>query len=258
MTELAARGVTVTLGGNVIVRSVDLSVSAGDWLVMVGPNGAGKSTLLRALLGLVDHAGTVSIAGTDASTMAVRERAKRMAYVPQNAEIPTGTAVLDYVLLGRTPHLRRGLYLGDEDVGIAIDALDRLGLTGFAERDLMSLSGGERQLAVIARALAQQTTIFVLDEPTTALDIGHQQHVLATIERLRVDLGLTIVSSLHDLTLAADYGTELLMLADGAVVGNGAAADVLTPEAIAAHYGAAVDLIEHAGRTLVVPRRPEM
>ena len=155
-----------------------------------------------------------------------------------------------YVLLGRTPHLAPLGAERDEDLTIAADALATLDLDDLAHRRLDTLSGGERQRAVLARALAQEPSLLLLDEPTTALDIGHQQDVLELVDGLRRDRGLTVVSTMHDLTLAAQYGDHLVLVADGRVVASGAPIQVLTGPDVARHYGATVDVIRHrdAGR----------
>jgi iron complex transport system ATP-binding protein len=164
-------------------------------------------------------------------------------------------SVVDYVLLGRTPH--RGA-LGAEsrdDRAVVVEVLRQLDLVRFARRLLTTLSGGERQRVFLARALAQQSAVVLLDEPTAALDIGHQVDVLHLVDQLRRDLGLTVVSTLHDLTLAGRYPDTLVMLAEGRVVAVGAPRDVLTPELIERHYGTPVRVIEDVSGLVVVPTR---
>ena len=177
---ISISGLTVDLGNQRILEDVDLDVDAGEWITIIGPNGAGKTTMLRSLLGTVEHAGTIELDGTRPSKPI--ERARRLAYVPQSPVIPGGMLVGDYVLLGRTPH--RGVFGRDSDTdcSIAMDVLTRLDLADFTMREVGSLSGGERQRVVLARALAQQADIVLLDEPTTALDLGHQQDVLDLVE----------------------------------------------------------------------------
>jgi iron complex transport system ATP-binding protein len=159
--------------------------------------------------------------------------------------------VAEYVLLGRSPFVS---YAGSEsrhDVEVARAALRRLDLRDFAERDLSSLSGGERQRAILARALAQEARVLLLDEPTTALDAGRQQQVLELVDELRVEEGLTVLSAMHDLTLAGQYAGRVVLLAHGRVVAQGEASEVLTVETIAEHYGAVVRILDGA----VVPVR---
>jgi iron complex transport system ATP-binding protein len=242
---IAGARVSVTLLDRVVVRDVDVTVARGAWLSLIGPNGAGKTTLLRALAGQVPAAGTLTIAGRPWASMPARRRARQVAVVPQQPERPSGMRVLDYVLLGRSPHLP---YLGTErrdDVLIAHAQLERLDLVAFADRPVTTLSGGEFQRAVLARALAQQAPILLLDEPTSALDLGHAQQVLELVDELRRERGLTVVAALHDLTLAGQYADELMLLVDGRVVAKGPAVDVLTGENIGTHYHATVEVVRH-------------
>jgi iron complex transport system ATP-binding protein len=187
-----------------------------------------------------------------------RRRAWTVAGVPQRPERPAGMRVVDYVLLGRSPYVP---YLGMEgrsDLAVAEAQLERLELVSFADRPVTTLSGGEFQRAVLARALAQQAPVLLLDEPTSSLDLGHAQQVLELVDELRRERGLTVVSALHDLNLAGQFSDELLLLVDGRVVARGPAVEVLTAELIAAHYGANVTVIhdEVAGPVLVPRRSP--
>jgi iron complex transport system ATP-binding protein len=252
---LRCDAVTVDLDGHRIVDAVTLEVAAGEWLSIVGPNGAGKTTLLRAIAGLVPAGGTVSVDGRPIATLRPRARALRLALVPQVPVIPPGVAVFDYVLLGRTAHVP---FFGSEtaeDLRLVHDALALLGLDGFASRDVESLSGGERQRVLLARALVQDAPLVLLDEPTTALDIGHQQDVLDLVDRLRHERGLTVVSSMHDLTLAGQYADRLVLLDRGRVARCGPADEVLTEDNLARHYGARVRVIRGEGGLVVVPDR---
>lgn len=244
---LEVRGLDVDLDGRPVLSEVSLKVAAGSWQAVIGPNGAGKSTLLRAVLGLLPATGTVRLAGTDLPALKPRQRARLVAYAPQSPVLPTEMTVFDYALLGRSPYIP---HLGREsarDRAVATEVLDRLDLTGLAGRRLGQLSGGERQRVVLARALAQQTRVLLLDEPTTALDIGHQQQVMELVDRLRLADGLTVVTTIHDLSLAAQYADTLLLLSGGRVAAAGPAADVLTESAVAEHFGARVRITPGPG-----------
>ncbi|XVQ08509.1 ABC transporter ATP-binding protein [Spirillospora sp. CA-255316] len=254
---IAVRDLSVTLGGRKVLDGVSLEAPPGSWTAIIGPNGAGKSTLLRAVLGLRPGPGRITVAGTDPRALKPRQRARLLAYAPQNPQLPAGMTVFDYTLLGRSPYIP---HLGREsarDRAIARDVLERLDLTGLAARPLDQLSGGERQRVVLARALAQQTSVLLLDEPTTALDIGHQQQVLELIDRLRLADRLTVVTTIHDLTLAGQYADRLLLLSSGRVAAAGPPARVLTREAVAAHFDARVQVTAGAdGRPILSPERP--
>jgi iron complex transport system ATP-binding protein len=257
MSELAVvvAGLDVDLGGAPILRGVDLEVAAGEWVTVIGPNGAGKSTLLRAVGGLLPPAGSIFLFGTPSARLRRRERARLVATVAQSPAVPPGMAVLDYVLLGRTPYIPM---LGREsagDLAAVRETLDALDLAGFADRRLETLSGGERQRAFLARALAQQAPLLLLDEPTSALDIGHQQEVLELVDRLRRERGLTVLTSMHDLSVAGEYAERLVLLDGGRVAAVGAPPEVLTAELLARHYRAQVRVIPGERGPLVVPVR---
>jgi iron complex transport system ATP-binding protein len=252
VSAVKAAGVRVTLDRKPILRGVDLAVASGSWHAVLGPNGAGKSTLLKAVVGILPHQGEIRVGGEMVAKLAAKARARLIAYVPQQPQLPADMTVAEYVLLGRTPHLG---YLGVEsrtDRAVADGALERLDLSGFAGRRLGAMSGGERQRVVLARALAQQAGVLLLDEPTTALDLGHQQQVLDLVDELRATEGLTVISTLHDLSLAAQYADDLTLLVDGAVVACGTAHEVLTEQRVAEHYGARVKVFDDGeGRPVI-------
>jgi len=256
VTAVELRGVSVDLDRRPVLRDLDLTVPGGARLGLIGPNGSGKTTLLRAVAGLVPHRGQVQIGDAPPGSLSRRELARRIALVPQAPAVPAGITVSDYVLLGRTPYIP---YLGTEtrrDLAIVADVLDHLDLGAFAGRALDSLSGGERQRAVLARALAQQAPVLLLDEPTTGLDVGHQQQVMELVDTLRRDLELTVVSAMHDLTLAGQFADQLVLLDRGRVAAAGPPRAVLTEEVIARHYHASVRVLEDpGGGTVVVPVR---
>jgi iron complex transport system ATP-binding protein len=258
VTELAVSGVGVAYDGVPVLRGVTLEVATEEWVGIIGPNGAGKSTLLRAVAGLVPAAGQIRLDGTAVAELPGRERALRMALVPQRPIIPAGMTVADYVLLGRNPHIP---YLGSErrrDVDVVVEAMESLDLVGFRNRRLETLSGGELQRAVLARALAQEAPLLLLEEPTAALDMGHQLAVLQLVDDLRRRRRLTVVSALHDLTLAAQFCDRLVLLAEGRIVADGQARSVLTEQAIRDHDGAEVKVLDDPeGGLVIIPlRRP--
>ncbi len=249
------RGLGVRFGGVAVLRDIDLDVAPGEWVTVIGPNGAGKSTLLRAVGGLLAAPGSVELFGTALGRLRRRERARVVATVAQSPVIPPGMSVLDYVLLGRTPYIST---LGREsraDLAAVGDVLERLDLVRFADRPLQSLSGGERQRVFLARALAQGATLLLLDEPTSALDIGHQQEVLDLIDRLRGDGQLTVLATMHDLSLAGAYADRLVLLAAGRVVASGRPDQVLTTELIEQVYRVRVRVVDDPYGRLVFPVR---
>ncbi|MET0458871.1 MAG: ABC transporter ATP-binding protein [Ilumatobacteraceae bacterium] len=256
MSSLELRGLEVSYGRRQALAPFDETIHSGEWLGLIGPNGAGKSSLLRAVVGLVESTGEILVDGSPLSLRSRRRRAELVAYVPQTPSMPDDMTGFEYVLLGRSPYVS---YFGTEsrhDKAMTADVLRRLELHEFADRRLGTLSGGERQRLVIARALAQEAPILLLDEPTSALDIGHQQQALELVARLRRDHGLTVVSAMHDLTLAGSYSDRLVLLHEGVCVASGPAADVLRAETLAEFYGVRVTVHhEPDGTVVVIPRR---
>ena len=252
MIEL--RNLSVTFTGTDAVRAVSLEIGADEWVMLIGPNGAGKTSVLRALCGLVRFHGEVYLDGRDMRELGRRELSRLIAFVPQNPATPFELTVAEYVLLGRTPHLGYFAAEGRHDRVAASRALERLDLLPFSERALGSLSGGELQRAVLARALAQEAPVLLLDEPTTSLDLGRQQQVLELVDSLRTD-GLTVVSTMHDLTLAGQFGDRIVLIDRGEVVAEGEPADVLSARNLSAYYGANVRVLRDEGGTFVLPQR---
>ncbi len=256
MSSLGFECLNVRYGTQEALYAFTDQVKPGEWLCLIGPNGAGKSSALRAVAGIVPHRGNITVDGAPLFERSPRRRAALVAYVPQSPLMPDDMTGGEYVLLGRNPYIG---YFGSEtkhDRALVADVLDRLDLRAFADRRLGTLSGGERQRLVIARAVAQEAPILLLDEPTSALDIGHQQQALELVDRLRREHGLTVVSAMHDLTLAGLYADRLALLHQGHVVASGDAAHVLRPETLSEFYGVSVSVHhEPDGTVVVVPRR---
>ncbi|TMF68309.1 MAG: ABC transporter ATP-binding protein [Chloroflexi bacterium] len=256
MSDIVLAGVSVAYDGEPVVRDLDLTVASGEWLSLIGPNGAGKTTILRAIARLVSFQGEIRIGGRAVTELSSRDVARTVAVLVQEPQMPAGMTVAQYVLLGRAPHLG---YLGKEssrDRRIVRDVVRRLALEELASRPLDRLSGGERQRAAIARALAQQAPVLLIDEPTSSLDVGRQQSVLELIDQLRKEQELTVIAAMHELTLAGQYADRLALLVGGRLAAVGSAAEVLTEPAIAEHYRAQVKVIQMNGSgTAVVPVR---
>ena len=248
-------GLTAAYGRTRVLDSVRLTLEPGGWLAVIGPNGSGKSTLLRSILGFHPHQGQVRIDGVPTTGMRRRDRARSLAYAPQTPVLPDGVTTREYVALGRTPHRPLLAAPRGVDRSVVADVMERLELDRLAERPLATLSGGEQQRAVLARALAQQPRVLLLDEPTAALDLGHAQQVLDLVDRLRRQDGLTVLSTLHDLTLAGQYADRLALLSGGRVAAEGPPADVLTPAALSTHYGARAEVVAGPNGPTVMPVR---
>lgn len=236
MSVLSAEGVAVELDGQALLHDVDLTVGSDEMLALVGPNGAGKSTLVRALVGLTRlSAGEVKVAGRPLSSWSARALAMEMSYVGQDHP-PVDLTVEELVLMGRYAHRARFAGLTVDDRQAARSALATAGLDGRRARTVASLSGGERQLAHISRALAQDAPLLLLDEPTAALDLKHQLTVLSLLRELAL-AGRSVIVVLHDLNQAARFCDRIAVLDHGTVRAVGAPAEVLTPDRIAEVYG---------------------
>nr|WP_313543904.1 ABC transporter ATP-binding protein [Leifsonia aquatica] len=236
--ELVARDLTLSYEGRVVVEGLDLTVPPGKVTAIVGPNACGKSTLLRGLSRLLAPAGgSVLLDGADIHSLPTKQVATRLGLLPQTPVAPDGITVADLVSRGRYPHqgwFRR--WTADDDTAVS-EAMAATGITELAERSVDELSGGQRQRVWIAMALAQQTDILLLDEPTTFLDISHQIDVLDLLLDLNAARGATIVMVLHDLNLAARYADHLVAMRDGSIVAAGDPSEVVTAELVRDVFG---------------------
>ncbi len=253
---LEVRGLHVAYGSRDVLRGIDLRVEPGEVVGLVGPNGCGKTTLLRAVTRLTPwQVGDVAIGGEPVQRLTRRDLACRAAVVPQSPMLPAGFTALDIVVMGRTPRLSFLQQESAEDYGIARDALARVDGADLAMRPVDELSGGERQRVVLARALAQQAPLLLLDEPVANLDIGHQMSVFQLLRELAAREHLAVLVTIHELVLASLYCDRVALMADGAIIADGRPADVLTAERIARAYGARVLVLETPGlpAPVVVP-----
>ena len=256
---LEAGDVRVELGGRPVLGGVDIRVQAGEVVGLVGPNGAGKSTFLRIVTRIVaPSGGEIRVRGDAIEELSRRELAKRVAVVQQLPEAPATLRVRDLVLLGRHPHLRLLSRESHRDLAIVEEALRGVGCLELADRELGTLSGGERRRAFIARALAQQAPLLLLDEPTANLDLAAQHEVLELIAELAAG-GAGVLLVIHDLTLAAAYCDRVVLLDRGRVVAAGPPSEVVTAEVVRSVYGDAVSVVSHprTGAPLIVPVRLE-
>lgn len=253
---LAIEGVRFAYaGGPDVLRHIDARIEKGGFFGIVGPNGAGKTTLLRILSGyLKPQEGRVLLGGADVSGLGAREIARRMALVPQFSGMDYDFTVQDIVLTGRNPHISRLKGETKDDYDIANEAMRRAGLLEFKNRSVLSLSGGEWQRMIVARAICQQSDFILLDEPVSHLDIRHQVDLLKTVRELVEEEGITAVAVLHDLSLTCNFCDWVMLLEQGRVYASGSPEEVLTEENIAAVYGLAVHLTRLDGRLYILPR----
>lgn len=245
--RLAAERLAFGYPGHTVGAGAALSVEPGEVLCLLGPNGSGKTTLFKTLLGLLPpHAGRVLVDGRALAALSVRERAAAIAYVPQAQALPFPFEVREVVLMGCSGRLGLFETPGPRHRAAAESALERLGIGELASRTFTRLSGGQRQLVLIARALVQDTPLMVLDEPTASLDFGNQARVLEEVRRL-ADAGLGVVLSTHDPDHAFAIGDRVALLREGRIVAQGAVAETLTEERLSGLYGVPVSLAHLPG-----------
>ncbi|MDD5017567.1 MAG: ABC transporter ATP-binding protein [Eubacteriales bacterium] len=236
------------------LRGVSFCIPAGCFCGIIGPNGSGKTTLLKCISGyFTPDEGQVLIDGKDVACFSTREIAKRMALVQQHASLEYDFTVMDIVLTGRNPHIKRMRSETEADYAIAHNALECAGIHELKDRLLTTLSGGEWQMMILARALCQQADIMLLDEPVAGLDIAHQVGIMSTVRRLAAERGISVVCVLHDLNLARAFCQQIVLLKKGMRYAEGTPDSVLTKSNIEHVYGTKVNIIEQDGQKYILP-----
>lgn len=254
--RLQARGVTIGYDEQAVVHDLSLDVIDGSVTAIIGPNGCGKSTLLRSMARLLSPtSGDVLLDGELIRSMGSKEVARRMALLPQTPIAPDGLRVADLVARGRHPHQKWFQQWSPDDEASVDEALAWTDISELKNRSLDRLSGGQRQRAWIAMALAQDTGLLLLDEPTTYLDLAHQIEVLDLVARLNRERGRTVVMVLHDLNLAARYADVIVVMQQGRIVAKGPSTEVFTPELLDDVFGLSADVIPdpRTGLPIIVP-----
>ncbi|MGW0391049.1 ABC transporter ATP-binding protein [Streptomyces sp. NPDC003042] len=254
--ELATQSLNLRYGNRVIIDGLDLTIPGSAVTAIVGPNACGKSTLLRGLVRLLDPAsGTVTLDGADVHRMPARVLARRMGLLPQQPVTPEAITVESLVRLGRFPHQRMLSPWSKADQAAVEEALERTGTAALRDQPVDQLSGGQRQRAWIALALAQDTELLLLDEPTTFLDLRHQLDVLNLVADLHAEAGRTVVMVLHDLGQAARYADHLVVLDAGKLAAAGPPAEVLTAELVESVFQVPCRVVPdpETGTPLVIP-----
>ena len=257
-SRLTGSGLALGYGGNLVCRDLDIAIPEGGFTAIIGPNGCGKSTLLRALSRLLAPAGgVVLLDGRDVQRTPAREVARRLGLLPQSAIAPAGITVSDLVSRGRYPHQTLLRQWSRADAEAVAKAMRATAISDFADRSIDELSGGQRQRVWVAMALAQETPLLLLDEPTTFLDITHQIDLMELFQDLNRAGGRTLVAVLHDLNQACRYATHLIAMREGRIVAEGAPGEIVTAELVEAVFDLSALVIEDpvSGTPLVVPRQ---
>lgn len=252
MTLLSVSSLSASLGGKPVLKDISFAICAGELVGLLGPNGAGKSALLRSILGLVPSQGEIAMSSRPAAALSMVERARLVAYLPQDREIAWGMAVEELISLGRTPHRTTFAGLGRDDHAAIQRAMRRMEVEHLRHRAATELSGGEKARVLIARALAQDAPLLLADEPTAGLDPSHQMALMRIFTELAGE-GHAVVASLHDLGLAARWCSRLLLVDGGAIVADGPPETVLSPERLRQVYGVEAYFGEAAGKLILQP-----
>lgn len=234
--SVSVQNVSFHYGDRQVLRGVSFTAAPGAFVSVLGPNGVGKSTLFKCMLGILPRfTGDIRLEGQSVRGMDAKTLAKKVAYIPQSHYPAFNYSVLDMVLMGASARVNAFSQPGKKETEEALAALARLGIESFAYRDFTRISGGERQLVLIARALAQHSRLLIMDEPTANLDFGNQMRVLTSVRGL-ADEGYTILQSTHNPEQSYLFSHQILAMRDGAVIAQGTPGDVLTPELIRALY----------------------
>ncbi len=250
---LTAQRLSVTLAGRLVLNDVSLALSSGHLVALVGPNGAGKTTLLRALAGLVPSGGAIHVGGAALSSLTLRERARRFAYLPQGHVVHWPLAARDIVALGRYPHgATDPARLTPRDTEAVLRAMQATDVMEFSERRVTELSGGERSRVALARVLAVEAPVILADEPTASLDPRHQFDVMKSL-RATADKGVLVIVVTHDLGLAARFADTVLVLSDGRLVSQGAPAEALSEKIMGDVFRISAYRAEYQHEAVIVP-----
>ena len=248
---LSIQSIKVSYGETEILHDVTLEIPAGEVVSLIGPNGAGKTTLMRAISGVIPiQSGSVYVEGQDLSSTPVAQRARLLAVVPQARKLTPEYTAKQAIMMGRTPYLGWLGNSGQVDFDKVDWAIDRTGISGLVERRVDELSGGEQQLVLIARALAQDAPVILLDEPTAHLDLRHQATILELVHQLASERNLAVLMSLHDLNLVSIFSDRITLLDQGIIVADGSPHEVLVREQLTSVYGVPLDIIQHPHKNI--------
>ncbi|HEX9831215.1 MAG TPA: ABC transporter ATP-binding protein [Thermodesulfobacteriota bacterium] len=237
-----------------VLKGLSISLRKERMVGLLGANGAGKSTLLKILTGILNpKSGRLLYGGKELTRLDKREIAKRIAYIPQDSIFGFPFSVQEVVLMGRAPYVGRFEFERERDLQIAISAMETVGISHLKDRPITEISGGEKQLASLARALAQEPEVMVLDEPATFLDVKHKTRIMKLLRSLKSERGISVIAATHDVFSALFYFDEIIMLKDGRIFAEGSVEEVLKQEVLTAVYGIEVTVRRENGRIFVLP-----
>ena len=237
-----------------VLKGLSISLRKERMVGLLGANGAGKSTLLKILTGILNpKSGRLLYGSKELTRLDKREIAKRIAYIPQDSTFGFPFSVQEVVLMGRAPYVGRFEFERERDLQIAISAMETVGITHLKDRPITEISGGEKQLASLARALAQEPEVMVLDEPATFLDVRHKTRIMKLLRSLKGERGISVIAATHDVFSALFYFDEIIMLKDGAIFAEGSVEEVLKQDVLTAVYGIEVTVKKENGRIFVLP-----
>lgn len=254
MTVLSAKGLSIFRGSLCVADGIDFTLRAGRIYAVLGPNGAGKSSLLKALFAELPYRGEIRMGDTLLQRAQYMSWRKKIGYMPQDTHIDASLSALEVVLLGQMDRL--GMRVSDEQLALAVATMDTLGIAHLAQRDVLDLSGGQRQMVMFAQVLLRNPQVLLLDEPVSALDMHHQCVLLDQVREYTRERGLITLMILHDLNLAAQFADELILLADAAIQAQGCPKTVLQRGIIERLYRVQTTLLhDENGRPMIMPRR---
>jgi iron complex transport system ATP-binding protein len=243
-SAIQTENLTLTLENTQILNGISLDISVGEYVTIIGPNGAGKTSLFRSLLGMFNYSGTVRVEGDNIRKVSSKELAKRIGYVPQTHDIEFPLTVYDFVRMGRYPYLKPLTPETRTDIDAIERAIKITGISSLRQRTLKTLSGGERQKVYIAAALAQETSILLLDEPATFLDVRHQMEIMTLLKKINTEHRVTLIAVNHDLNSAARWSDRIIGMKNGAILCSGTVDEILQPDRLHALFGTPFSLQE--------------
>ena len=251
---IEGQNITFSYDGTEVLKGINISISKGKIVGVLGANGAGKSALLKILCGILNpKIGRILYKSKEIKNVSKREIATKISYVPQNSTFGFPFTVAEVVLMGRAPYIGRFEFERDSDWKVAINAMETVGIKYLQDRLITEISGGERQLSSLARAIAQEPEIMILDEPATFLDLKHKTEVMKLLKKLKDEKNISVIAATHDIFSAVFYFDEIILLKDGMIFAEGSAEEMLKEEILSAVYEIGLTVKKENGKIFVLP-----